>query len=40
MDVDDEAMIRAWLKIHREELFADWELLNTEGTFFKIDPLR
>ena len=40
MDADDETMIRAWIKIHREELFANWKLLTEEGTYFKIEPLR
>ena len=40
MDGDDEAKVRAWISIHREDLFANWELLITEGKFFKIDPLR
>ena len=40
MDADDEAMVRAWIKIHREELFANWKLLSEEGTYFKIEPLR
>jgi len=40
MDADDEAMVRAWIKIHREELFANWKLLSEEGTFFKVEPLR
>ena len=40
MDDDDEAMVRVWIKIHREELFANWKLLCEEGTFFKIEPLH
>ena len=40
MDADDEAMVRAWIKIHREELFANWKLLSEERTFFKVEPLR
>ena len=28
------------IKIHREELFANWKLLTEEGTYFKIEPLR
>ena len=40
MDGDDEVKVRAWISIHREDLFANWELLMTEGKFFKIDPLR
>jgi len=40
MDQDDVAKVKAWISIHREDLFANWELLKTEGKFFKIDPLR
>lgn len=40
MDADDEAMVRAWIKIHREELFANWKLLSEEGTFFRVEPLK
>ena len=40
MDSDDEVKVKAWISIHREDLFANWELLKTEGKFFKIDPLR
>ena len=40
MDRDDEAKVRAWISIHCEDLFANWELLTTQGKFFKIDPLR
>jgi hypothetical protein len=32
--------VRAWISIHREDLFANWQLLIEQGTFFKIDPLR
>ena len=40
MEGDDEIKVRAWISIHREDLFADWELLTAEGKFFKIEPLR
>lgn len=40
MDADDEAKVRAWISIHREDLFANWELLTTQGKFFKIEPLH
>lgn len=40
MEQDDVAKVKAWISIHREDLFANWELLITEGKFFKIDPLR
>ena len=37
---DDIDKIRGWMSIHREELFANWKLLEEEGTYFKIEPLR
>ena len=40
LDKDDESKVKAWISIHREDLFANWDLLVTEGKFFKIDPLR
>jgi len=40
LDDDDTAKVRAWIVIHREELYANWKLLSEEGTFFKIEPLR
>ena len=33
-------LVRSWIIIHKEDLLANWTLLSTEGTFFKIDPLR
>ena len=40
MGPDDVDRVRAWMSIHREELFANWRLLEEEGTFFRIEPLR
>ena len=40
MDRDDVCKVQAWISIHREDLFANWELLQAEGKFFKIEPLR
>ena len=40
LDSDDELTVRAWISIHREDLFANWTLLIEQGTFFKIEPLR
>lgn len=33
-------LIDAWMEIHREELEANWKLLQDGHQFFKIDPLR
>ena len=40
MDADDELQVRAGISIHREDLFANWELLTTQGKFFRIEPLH
>ena len=40
MNKDDVDRIRGWMSIHREELFANWRLLEEEGTFFRIEPLH
>ena len=40
LDGDDEVKVKAWISIHREDLFANWTLLVEQGTFFKIDPRR
>lgn len=34
------ALVRSWIIIHHDDLLANWNLLSTDGTFFKIDPLR
>ena len=36
---DQANMVKSWIAIHEQDLVADWELLNAEGTFFKIAPL-
>lgn len=33
-------MLLTWMDIHQEELIADWNLLLTDGEYFKIDPLK
>jgi len=33
-------LIFAWVVIHREELEANWTLLNEGNPYFKIEPLR
>ncbi len=33
-------LVQAWVEIHRDELLADWELVVTGQTPYKIDPLR
>ena len=36
---DQTNMVKSWIAIHEQDLLADWELLNSQGTFFKIAPL-
>jgi hypothetical protein len=33
-------MVEVWIDLHREELFADWELARQGVELFRIDPLR
>ena len=33
-------MIEVWIDIHRADLNANWELAQSTGGCFKIDPLR
>ena len=40
IDKDDYDKIRGWMSIHHEELMANWNLLDEEGTFFRIEPLK
>ena len=40
LDRDDVDKVRGWMSIHNEELLANWRLLDEEGTYFKIEPLR
>jgi hypothetical protein len=32
--------IQVWIEIHKEDLFANWELCRNGEEPFKIDPLR
>jgi len=33
-------LVHAWVEIHREELLANWEVGQSSGEFFRVDPLR
>ncbi len=33
-------MVQAWIEIHKDELFADWELAVAGEQPFRIEPLR
>ncbi len=32
-------LVQAWIELHRDELYADWELAVSEETPYKIAPL-
>jgi hypothetical protein len=33
-------LVEAWIEIHKEELMADWKLLDEGEQSFKIEPLK
>lgn len=33
-------LVSAWMEIHKDELIALWNVLQKDGEFFKIDPLK
>ena len=33
-------LVEAWIEIHKEELKADWKLLEEGEQYFKIEPLK
>lgn len=33
-------LIEAWISIHEEELISLWNLMQEQGEFFKIEPLK
>jgi hypothetical protein len=33
-------MVQAWIEIHKDELFADWELALAGEQPYSIEPLR
>lgn len=33
-------MVQAWIEIHQDELYADWELAVSGEELFRIEPLR
>lgn len=40
MPSKQEALIKAWVQIHEDELKANWELASRKEPVYKIDPLR
>lgn len=35
-----ERLVEAWIEIHREDLMADWKLVQNGDQYFKIAPLQ
>lgn len=35
-----QKLVVAWIEIHKDELLALWNVAQTNGEFFKIDPLK
>ena len=33
-------LLEAWMELHRDELYANWELLSSGEKFYKIEPLK
>ncbi len=33
-------LVIAWMEIHKDELVALWNVAQSDGEFFKIDPLK
>jgi hypothetical protein len=33
-------LVLAWMEIHREDLYANWQLLYDGEQFFRIEPLK
>lgn len=33
-------LVSAWIEIHKDELFANWQLAREHEPLFKIDPLK
>ena len=33
-------LIKAWITLHEDELFANWKLLSAGDGFFQIEPLK
>ncbi len=40
ISVSKKKLVEAWIEIHKEELKANWKLLDEGEQFFKIEPLK
>lgn len=40
ISISKRKLVEAWIEIHREELMANWKLLDEGEQSFKIEPLK
>lgn len=40
LPISKKKLVEAWIEIHKEELFSDWQLALEGQALFKIDPLK
>ncbi len=40
ISVSKKKLVEAWIEIHKEELLANWKLLDEGEQSFKIEPLK
>ena len=40
MPANKKTLVLAWISIHREELYANWDLLSRGEQIYKIEPLK
>ncbi len=40
ISISKKKLVEAWIEIHKEELMANWKLLEEGEQFFKIEPLK
>ena len=40
LPLSKKTLVLAWVSIHRDELYANWNLLRNGEPAYKIDPLR
>jgi len=40
LPINKKKLVEAWIEIHKEDLQANWKLLDEGEPFFKIEPLK
>lgn len=40
LPIKQQRLVEAWVYIHQEELQSLWDLMQEQGEFFKIEPLK